>query len=166
MTANSAIFTPLLLAALFLFAAGSYKRLSLVSLGRPEERFNSLGRRIREMLVYAFGQLRVIRKPFGINHFLIFWAFIVLLLANGEFLIKGVFPSFSLGILPEPIYRVLLVAFDVVSLLTIVCIILSISRRLLFSPAYLESKYVNPRSIEAFLILFLIGLLMLAYFGL
>ena len=32
------------------------------------------------MLIFAFGQVRVVQKPFGINHFVIFWSFVLLLL--------------------------------------------------------------------------------------
>ena len=166
MTPNPAIFTPLLLAALCLFAVNCYRRFSLVTLGQPEDRFHSIGRRIADMLIFAFGQVRVVQKPFGINHFVIFWSFVLLLLANGEFIVKGVFPSFTLGILPAPLYHALLFCFDLVSLLTLGSIAFAVSRRLFFAPPYMETAYVKAKSFEAFLILTFIALLMLAYFGL
>ena len=166
MTPTPAIFTPLLLAALCLFAVSCYRRFSLVTLGQPEDRFHSIGRRIADMLIFAFGQVRVVQKPFGINHFVIFWSFVLLLLANGEFLVKGVFPAFTLGILPAPLYHALLFCFDLVSLLTLGSIAFAVSRRLFFPPSYMETAYVKAKSFEAFLILTFIALLMLAYFGL
>ena len=166
MSPNPAIFTPLLLASLILFGVSCYKRFSLVALGRPDDRFHSIGPRVRDMLVYAFGQLRVVRKAFGINHFVIFWSFVILLLANGEFLVRGVFPGFGLMLLPVPLYHGLLVAFDLVSLLTLASIALAVARRLFFAPPYMETAYVKAKSFEAFLILSFIALLMLAYFGL
>jgi Fe-S oxidoreductase len=164
MTPNPAIFAPLLLAAFIFFAVSCYRRFSLVALGRPDDRFQEIGARVREMLVYAFGQLRVVRKPFGVNHFVIFWSFLILLLANGEFLVRGVFPGLRLALLPPALYHGLLVAFDLVSLLTLVSIALAFARRLFFAPP--ETAYVKPRSLEGFLILTFIALLMLAYFGL
>ena len=166
MTPNPAIFAPLLLAAFALFGVSCYKRFSLVTLGRPDDRFHSIGTRVRDMLVYAFGQLRVVKKPFGLNHFVIFWSFIILLLANGEFLVRGVFPGLRLALLPAPLYHGLLVAFDLVSLLTLAAIVLAVCRRLFFAPTYMETSYVKAKSFEAFLILSFIALLMLAYFGL
>jgi len=68
---NTAIFTPLLIAALLFFVWSCYRRFSLVALGRPEERFDRIGERIAAMLCYAFGQQRVVARPFGINHFVI-----------------------------------------------------------------------------------------------
>lgn len=166
MTPNSALFTPLLLASLAFFCWSVYRRFSLVFLGQPEQRLDHPGRRLQEMLLYAFAQLRVLKKPFGLNHFVIFWSFMILAVANTEFLINGVFPSMSLAFLPEGLHHGLLFAFDIVSLMTLVAIALSFGRRLIVKPPYLESLYVKARSPEAFLILSFIALLMLAYFGL
>ncbi|HEY6872230.1 MAG TPA: (Fe-S)-binding protein [Geobacteraceae bacterium] len=166
MTPNPAIFAPILIAALALFAVSCYRRFSLVTMGSAEDRFHSLDKRIGDMLLYAFGQKKVVAKPFGLNHFVIFWAFMVLLLANGEFLVKGVFPGFSLAVLPAPLYHGLLFAFDLVSVLALGAVALAVSRRLFFAPPYLETKYVKARSFEGFLILAFIAILMLAYFGL
>ncbi|MBT0653572.1 heterodisulfide reductase-related iron-sulfur binding cluster [Geomobilimonas luticola] len=166
MTPNPAIFTPLLIAAGIFFVWSCYRRFSLVTLGRPEDRFSDPGMRLMEMLLYAFGQKRVVAKPFGVNHFIIFWSFIILLLANGEFLVEGVVPSFSLALLPAPLYHGLLLAFDLVSLLTLAAIFLAFARRIFFPPTYMSTTYVKARSLEGFLILAFIALLMLAYFGL
>ncbi|WP_136526580.1 heterodisulfide reductase-related iron-sulfur binding cluster [Geomonas ferrireducens] len=162
---QTAIFTTLLVASLLFFGWSVYRRLSLVLLGLPEERFDQPGRRLSEMFLYAFGQLRVIKKPFGLNHFVIFWSFVILAIANGEFLVNGVFPSVSLALLPEGLHRALLIAFDVVSLLTLFAIVLSFVRRIVVRPPQLDSLYVKGRSPEAFAILAFIALLMLAYFG-
>jgi Fe-S oxidoreductase len=166
MQPNPAVFAPLLIASFVYFAVSCYRRFSLVTLGGPEDRFTAPGTRMREMLLYAFGQLRVVRRPYGINHFIIFWAFVILLLANGEFLVRGVFPGVGLFLLPAPVHHFLLIAFDIVSLLTLGSIAFAFSRRIFFPPPYLGSRYVKPRSFEGFLILSFIALLMLAYFGL
>ena len=166
MTPNPAVFTPLLIAALIFFARSCYKRFSLVTLGKPENRFDNLGLRIWDMLLYAFGQKRVVAKPFGINHFVIFWSFVILLIANGEFLLAGVLPGVSLRLLPGGISGPLVLLFDLASLLALIGVIIASSRRLFFKPDYLDTAYVKGRSFEGFLILGFIALLMLAYFGL
>ena len=166
MTPNPAIFTPLLLAALSFFAWNCYRRLGLIRLGRPENRFDHNALRLRQTLRHAFAQSRVVAKPFGINHAVIFWSFLVLLLANAEFLADGVFPGASLAFLPAPLHHALLLAFDCVSLLALAAVLLAAGRRLFFRPPFLDSAYVKARSPEAFLILGLIFLLMVAYFGL
>ena len=166
MTPQLAIFAPLLTAAVFFFIFSCYRRLSLVTLGQPEERFDHVATRMKNVLLFALGQKRVADRPFGFNHVVLFWAFLVLLVANAEFLISGLLPEFSLAILPSSLHHGLLFAFDLVSLMAVVSVAISLGRRLLFKPSYLDSRYVKGRSFEALLILTLIGILMLAYLGL
>ncbi|KAB0671850.1 4Fe-4S dicluster domain-containing protein [Oryzomonas sagensis] len=159
MTPNPTIFTPLLIISLGIFAWGCWRRLSLVAIGQAENRFDNIGTRIGEMLKYAFGQKRVLAKPFGLNHFVIFWSFIILLVSNTEFLLHGVFPSISLAHLPDGIYFPLLLVIDIVSLLALVAVVIAMVRRIIAPP------YPEARTIEAFFILALIATLMLANFG-
>jgi len=162
---------PLLLAALQLisvivFAAGIYRRLALVTLGQPEARFDNPGQRLRRLLLHGVGQRRVLGKTFGVNHALLFWSFLVLLPANGDFIVKSLIPSVSLAGLPTALYRTLLCAFDLVSLVTLLCVGMALSRRLFFAPDSLSTEYVKARGAEGIVILSLIATLMLAYFGL
>jgi Fe-S oxidoreductase len=159
MTPSPYIFAPLLIASLAVFVWGGWKRLSLITLGRPEDRFDNIGTRFGEMLLYAFGQKRVVAKPFGINHFVIFWSFIILLVANTEFLLHGLFPAVSLTKLPDGVLLPLLLILDIVSLLSLTAVMVAVVRRAIAPP------YPEARSAEAFFILSLIATLMLAYFG-
>jgi Fe-S oxidoreductase len=166
MTPNLTIYAPLFIVSLLCFGWSCYRRLALVGVGQPEQRFDNPGRRIMGVITYALGQKRVMAKPFGMNHAVIFWAFLVLLLANGEFLLSGLFPGLSLALLPDPLHHVLLLAFDAVSLLALASVALATCRRLFFAPAYMDTSYASAKSAEAFLILAAIAALMLAYFGL
>ncbi|MEI6305301.1 MAG: (Fe-S)-binding protein [Deltaproteobacteria bacterium] len=159
MTHNSALFTTLLIISSGIFAWGCLRRFSLLSLGKAEERFEQPCQRFVEMLQYAFGQKRVLAKPFGVNHFVIFWTFLILLIANGEFTLNGVFPAVSLELLPAGIYHILLLALDIVSLLALAAVTVAAIRRFVSPP------YPEARTAEAFFILSLIALLLLAYFG-
>ncbi len=161
MTPNPSIFAPLLIAALALFAWSCWKRLSLISLGQPEERCDNIPVRFGEMLLYAFGQKRVLAKPFGINHFIIFWSFLILMTANTEFILNGLFPqTIKLIKLPFELYVPLAFMIDIASLLALIAVAVAALRRL-FSPPYPEA-----RTLEAFFILGLIATLMLASFTL
>ena len=161
MTHNPTVFALLLSAALAVFAWGCWKRLSLISLGGAEDRTDNIGVRVGEMLRFAFGQKRVLAKPFGINHFIIFWSFLILLVANTEFILNGLFPqSIKLIKLPFEIYVPLAFMIDIASLLALIAVSVAALRRL-FSPPYPEA-----RTPEAFFILGLIATLMLASFGL
>jgi Fe-S oxidoreductase/nitrate reductase gamma subunit len=162
MSSNAWIFAIVFVAALAFFAWSCYKRFRLVTLGKGENRFGNIGKRIWSMLFYAFGQRRVVSKPFGFNHFVLFWCFIILLIANTEFLLNGLFPEYiSLSFLPEGVYYVLAFIFDIVSLLALLAVCVAVIRRLAFPPPNIEA-----RSRDAFIILALVGILMLAFFGL
>ncbi len=166
MSSNTILFAALLVVSTLVFCAGCYRRFSLITAGQPEDRFNRIDMRLKQMFLYAFGQKRVVAKQFGVNHFIIFWSFLILLLANGEFLAKGLFPALSLAFLPQAIHHGLLFLFDLFSLLVLISTTVAVARRLFFPPVYLSSTYVKARSVEGFLILSFIALLMLAYFGL
>ena len=153
------IFAGLLLASLALFSYSCYRRLGLVGVGSDEQRCDQPWSRVREMLVFAFGQKRVLKRPFGVNHGVIFWAFLVLTLANGEFLLSGIFPGISFALLPEPLHGALLFLFDFCSLATLAAVAVAAIRRTVNPP------FEGSRSFEAFFILFMIAALMLAYFG-
>lgn len=159
MTSTSAVFTPLLIASLLFFAWSCYRRFSLVTMGTSEDRFSDPVKRVGEMLLYAFGQKRVMSRPFGFNHCVIFWSFLILLIANGEFLLHGVFPSISLEQLPDNLYHGAMLLIDLASLLALVAVMIAAVRRIIAPP------YPTARTFEAFFILSLIATLMLAYFG-
>jgi len=160
MTPNPLIFTPLLIASLAVFAWGCWKRLSLISLGQPEDRFDNISSRFGDMLKFAFGQKRVLAKPFGINHFVIFWSFIILMIANTEFILNGLFPrSIKLIKLPFELYVPLAFMIDIASLLALAAVTVAAVRRIVSPP------YPEARTPEAFFILGLIAALMLASFG-
>lgn len=159
MTPTPTLFAPLLVAALALFGWSCWRRLSLTALGKPDNRLDNLGVRAGDTLRYAFAQLRVVRKPYGLVHLTIFWCFLVLMLANSEFLLNGLFPSINFSKLPDGLFMPLMQMIDVVSLITLVAVGIAMVRRAVAPP------YPEARTFEAFFILFLIALLMLASFG-
>jgi Fe-S oxidoreductase/nitrate reductase gamma subunit len=164
MTPQVPVFAAVFVLAVAFFIYSCYQRFSLVALGKADNRFNELGNRFMNMLYYAFGQRRVVKKkyPFGLNHFVFFWCFIILMIANTEFLFHGLFPSvIALSLLPAPLYFTLALIFDIVSILALLAVLLAISRRLFFPP-----KYIEARKADAFVILGLVAILMLAFFSL
>jgi Fe-S oxidoreductase/nitrate reductase gamma subunit len=151
-------------AAIALFCWSCLRRFRLILLGRAENRFNDIDKRIWSMLYYAFGQRCTVSHGyrFGLNHLVLFWSFMILLAANAEFLLHGLFPDhISLSLLPPGAYYALSFIFDVASVLALLAVFIAIVRRLVFPPSYIEA-----RSPDAFVILVLIALLMIAFFGL
>lgn len=159
MTPDPYIFVPLLIASLVLFAWSCYRRLSLVACGAEDDRLSDPVGRIRAALQFAFGQKKVLSRPFGANHAVIFWAFLALAVANGDFLIRGVFPGISLSLLPPAMYGALAFVFDLASLLALLAVSSAVVRRIVAPP------FAGARTGEAFVILGMIALLMLVFFG-
>jgi Fe-S oxidoreductase/nitrate reductase gamma subunit len=161
LTANVIAFIVVFILAIVFFIESCYRRFGLVLKGRPDNRFDAFFKRFWNMLFYAFGQRRVVSKPFGINHFVLFWAFMVLLIANAEFLLNGLAPTvIDLSRLPDGVYFTLAFIFDIVSVLALLSVILAVIRRLAFPPPHTEA-----RSRDAFIILSLVAALMIAFFG-
>jgi Fe-S oxidoreductase/nitrate reductase gamma subunit len=156
------VFLMVFIAAFLFFGWSAYRRFKLVRIGRPDNRFNAIHKRIWNMLFYAFGQRRVVSKSFGFNHFMLFWAFMILLFANLEFLLNGLAPEvISYSRLPDGLYFALSVIFDIVSALALLAVIIAVIRRIFFPPPHIEA-----RSRDAFAILAMVAILMIAFFGL
>ncbi len=162
MDARIFVFLMVFIAAFLLFGWSAYRRIGVVRIGRPDNRFDKPGKRLWNMIYYAFFQRKVVSKAFGFNHFMLFWAFMVLLLANLEFLLNGLAPEvISYSRLPEGLYFALSLIFDIVSVLALLAVIIAVFRRLVFPPPHIEA-----RSRDAFVILGMVAALMIAFFGL
>jgi len=154
------ISTIIFAAAIVLFCWSCYRRFRLLMLGKSDNRFNDVGKRIWGVIYYAFGQRCTVSHGyrFGWNHLVLFWSFMILLIANTEFLLEGLFPhNISFSMLPVSVY----VFIEIASVLALLAVCIAMLRRLAFPPTYMEA-----RSRDAFIILGLIALLMAAFFGL
>jgi len=157
---NPMVFALVLVAAVVLFIWSAVRRFSLLRVGKPEDRFNDIPARIRDTLVYAFGQKRVVRKAFGFNHLLLFWSFLILLIANGEFILKGLNPAISFMSLPAVVHNPIYLIFDLVSLIVLLCVIIAAIRRIVKPP------FPGALTADAYVILGMVAALMIAYFNL
>ncbi len=101
--------TPILLTLIILFAFGIffhtlYRRFLLLRAAQPENRFDRIGERIRNVLVYAFGQKTFLRdeQPAGLMHFVIFWGFLIVAARTLTLFGQGYNPQFYLpGLHPD-----------------------------------------------------------------
>ena len=93
MSFNATLFAAVFVVAAALFAWSCFRRFRLVTLGKAENRFDNIGKRIWSMLLYPLAQRCTItrRYSFGLNHAVLFWCFVLLLIANTEFLLHGLF---------------------------------------------------------------------------
>jgi Fe-S oxidoreductase len=160
MISKPVIFAFVFLGAMLIFLWSCIRRFGLITLGKPENRFDNPMARLRDTFIYAFAQKRVLQKPFGLNHFILFWSFMILLLANAEFVLKGLFPAVSFKALPAVISNPVYFIFDLFSLLAFTCVIVAGIRRAIAPP------YPGSVTFDAYIILSLIAGLMIAYFNL
>ena len=164
MSPNTQVFVGIFVVAVAFFGWSLFQRFRLVALGTADDRFNSIGKRIWNMLLYPLAQRCTVtrRYLFGLNHAIFFWCFLILLILNVEFLLKGLSQdSISFSKLPDGAYYTLSFVFDVVWVIVLVCVCVALVRRAAFRP-----RYIDPINLDASITLSLLVLMMVSFFGL
>ncbi|MCC6549184.1 MAG: 4Fe-4S dicluster domain-containing protein [Ignavibacteriaceae bacterium] len=132
-------------------------------LGTKEDRFDDPVRRIKNVLIIAFGQTKLLRdKVAGTLHFLIFWGFILFITAVIEAVIQGFYSPFTWEIL-GPFYAVVTIVQDIFGILVISSIIYSLYRRFIVKVPRLKSE--RHGQLAAAFILTMIMLVVISMFG-
>jgi Fe-S oxidoreductase len=144
------IFYALIAAAAVLFLRRVVYLLRLLRKGQAMPRWDQVPARVGRVIVYVFGQARLLANDFwpGLMHATIFWGFVILTLGTIEFFGKGVIEGFSLPLLSDA--APYLIAEDAFSVLVIVAVGYAMFRRLVTRPRRLNL------STEALVILLLI----------
>lgn len=140
-----------------------YKKLGYLKIGQPDNRFDNIPERIKNVLKIAIGQSKIMRDPIaGPLHVMIFWGFLVFLFAVVEGIIQGLFPSFNLEFL-GPFFTIISFAQDVFIVLVIIAIIFALVRRWIVKVDRLD---VGPKGLaEATIILSLIMVVIVSMLG-
>src|SRR5262249_14967402 len=109
-------FYALIAVALVLFALRALFLLRLMLAVKPAMRCDELPERLGAVVVYVFGQARLLQNDFwpGLMHATIFWGFVILTLGTIEFFGQGVAAGFHLPLLSNtPHYLILEDVFSV-----------------------------------------------------
>jgi Fe-S oxidoreductase len=163
LTARNIIFLVVLVVALLGFAFNVGRLVLYLRLGKPEQRTDHSWSRLKNVLLVAFGQSKLLREPIaGLMHFFIFWGFIVLLAAVLESICEGVVPGFSFAFL-GPLYGPLLFLEDLFGLIVVVAVLFALYRRHILRPKRLGGDHVSTA--DATIILLLILFIMITMFG-
>lgn len=126
-----------------------------LQVGKPENRFGNIGERIKNVLVVAIGQSKLMREPIaGAIHAAIFWGFLVLLAAVIESVLEGLIPGAHLNWL-GPVYSLLTISQDVFCVLILVGVVWAFWRRYVTKVKRLQGDEAERR--DATLILGLIA---------
>jgi len=138
MTAKNLFFIAFLLLSLGFFGYSVNRLLTFLKIGKPENRFDRPGTRLKKVLVVAFGQSKILREPFaGLIHFFIFWGFVILLTAVIEAIGEGIFHGFSLDFLGF-LYPPLLFLQDVVAGIVVIAVLAALFNRYVVKPKRLD----------------------------
>jgi Fe-S oxidoreductase/nitrate reductase gamma subunit len=150
--------------ASFVFLVYNLRRyIKYLLLGQKENRFDNIPQRIKNVLVIAFGQSKLLRDPIaGSIHFIIFWGFVLFLFAVLEALIQGFYSPFTLEFL-GPLYSVITVVQDIFGILVIISVFWALYRRYVKHVERLEIGTENDW--DAALILVMILFVVVSMFG-
>jgi hypothetical protein len=119
--------------------------------------------RVLDLTVKGFGQKLVVRESSGWWHFFIFWGFFVLTWGTLEGLIRGLIGHDFTWAFTGPIYPFMNAMQDFFATIVMVAIVLALYRRFVIRPKRLEGPISHQ--IDAVIILGLIALLIVAFFG-
>ncbi len=160
------LFALVFIASLGWFAFNARKLVRSLQIGRQENRFDSPGARLRNVIVIAFGQSKLLREPLaGLTHLFIFWGFIILLTAVLEAIAEGLLPGFTLAIL-GPLFAPVSVLQETVGILVVLSCVIGLARWYIFPP----KRYFGPEisghvRLDATFILILITTIVISMFG-
>lgn len=129
---------PLFLIALAICVYGFYRRYRLWLIGQRENRVHKVGQRLKDLLVYAFGQKRVVKKLFpAIMHTLIFFGFLVLVLTT---LVVAIQEDLHIALFEGNLYLILKVAANSAGVLVLLGLALAFWRRFIKRPDGLDNQ--------------------------
>jgi len=146
--------------AVVAFLVSCYRSLAIVRFGRPENRTDKPGTRLRNMLIYGIGQKAVLEEAYGINHVALFWSFILFAAADAISIVHGIFPGLAVICASQGAYHVLMLIFDVVPLFTLTAIAVALARRFFFPP-----ENIKERSNDVLMMLAIMAILIFSFFG-
>jgi Fe-S oxidoreductase len=116
--------------------------------------------RFGDVFYFVFFQKRVRDHKFGWNHVVFYWAFVIITIGHAEFIVRGVWPAFSLHFLGDFLYSSILRGGDLMAFIVLFAVVNAIFRRVVIRP-----KHIHFKSVDAFRILGMITWVMLSYFA-
>jgi len=138
---------------------------SNIQLGREEDLSDNPGKRLKNMLLYAFGQKKMFKRFIpAFFHFLIYIGFLVINLEVIEFIIDGLLGTHRIfAPLLGPVYTAALNIFEFLAVAVIVsCVIFLIRRNILKVDRFTQRELRGWPALDANLILIIEIFLMIA----
>lgn len=163
MELKNIIFIVVFLSAISFLAYNVRRLINYLKIGQKEDRFDRPSERIKNVLKIAFGQSKLLRDPVaGTVHFLIFWGFMLFLVAVLEAIIQGFYSPFNLEFL-GPLLAVITLIKDIFGLLVILAVLYALYRRYIQKIDRLDVGKIGQ--LDATFILTMIILVVLSMYG-
>lgn len=143
-TAGIIVFTILTLVTVLAFVVALNKKVKILSLGVPENRSDNSGLRWSNFFRDVLGQRKMLSETYGIVHLVLFWGFIMVVIAEIPFVLEGLNPAWVLPFLGTNPYFYLIK--DIMAILVVVGLLVASVRRWILRPPQLY------RTLEAVLV--------------
>ncbi|HEX9916387.1 MAG TPA: heterodisulfide reductase-related iron-sulfur binding cluster [candidate division Zixibacteria bacterium] len=121
---------------------GIYKKIKLWRIGKPEKKFDKIGKRILSFVSFGFFHQRFFRDLYpGLMHFFIFWGFVVLFLGTAVVMFQDdiASPLFGIFFFHSYFYLYFSLILDLFGLLLIIGIGMALFRRYILKPKRLDN---------------------------
>jgi heterodisulfide reductase subunit C len=127
---KQSVFLFFLLVTLGVFAYSTNRIVHFFLLTKPAFPVKDFWKRFKVMFEVAFGQTRILRKPFmGPLHALVFWGFCVILFGSIEMVIDGLFGTERVLQVFGGFYDIIIASGDIFALIISIAIIIFLGRR-------------------------------------
>lgn len=124
------IFAVVLLASLLIAWKSARRLLRNIRLGQPEDRSDRPHERWKAMLLIAFGQKKMFKRPFAaLLHLFVYLGFIIINIEILEIVIDGLFGTHRIFAAAGPAYQLLITAFEWLALTVITACAIFLIRR-------------------------------------
>ncbi len=110
---------------------------------KTEQRISKPWSRIGDVLLYALGQLRTVKKPYpGIMHLLIFWGVFIQVIGTAiKIMQMGLFVPFTWPLFSQGVYFGYELVMDLAGAAILLGVIMALFRRLAIRPSYLKNSW-------------------------
>ena len=153
-----------ILVALSCFCFILWKRVAVLREANPDPRVDRVPQRLKKLLLVGFGQARQPRYLLaGVLHILIFFGFLILSLRSLTLIGEGFSAGFHMPGMGGALGELYATLKDYTALIVLACCAVAAIRRAVFKPARYHDRHARKsHGHEAYLILGLISLLMIA----
>ena len=124
------LFFLILASGIGMFALNIRKLKRNIGLGQDVDTSGHQSERMKNMVLIAFGQSKMVRRPIaGILHIIVYVGFVIINIEVLEIIIDGLFGTHRIFAKIGSIYGVLIASFEILAVLVLVAVLIFWSRR-------------------------------------